>query len=754
MTRLRIGNIGDLERVRKERIEASKRFRARVLVCITGCRSKGALDVLAAFREKLAACGMADDIAAVGVGCHGQCSLAPAVLVEPWEFLYGGVAAKDVDEIIDTTIRRGEPVKRLCQKRSGNPVPRMSESPFYSGQRREVLCACGRIDPTSIEDAIASGCYAAAAKALTGLSPEQVMAEVRESGIRGRGGAGFPAGVKWEFCRKARGEPKYLVCNADEGDPGAFMDRALLEGAPHQILEGMLIAAYAIGASHGFVYVRAEYPIAVEHVTLAIRRAREYGLLGKNILGSGFDFDVEVRMGAGAFVCGEETALIASLEGMRGTPRPRPPFPAVSGYLGKPTTINNVETLANLPLIIERGKDWYKSIGTPGNTGTKIFALAGKVNNTGLAEVPLGTTLRKVVFDIGGGVPGGRAFKAAQTGGPSGGCIPAQFLDMPLDYDSLKKIGAIMGSGGLIVMDSDTCMVDIARFFLNFTQNESCGKCAPCRIGTRHMLDMLERICSGGGRDEDLENLERLGNDIKASSLCGLGQTAPNPVLTTIRYFRHEYEAHIRDKTCPAGVCPMPVRFRPEAAKERTPAERRKMRLEADFYRCTGCRSCELACAVAHSRSKEISAAMREDPPPKARIYIAVAGGVNAPSVCRHCGNAPCIAACPTGAIKRSGPEEPVLLEEPLCIGCGACITICPFGVIARDSAGRHAIKCDLCVELLAQGKDPACVSACQTGALRFLALEDMAEEKRKRSVADKASSDTPSASGGKGKPA
>ena len=570
----------DLAAFRGETREALNAYRARVLVCMTGCRARGAVALGEAFRAKLADAGLDQEVAVVDVGCHGQCSRAPLVLIEPDDFLYGNVDPEDVDEIIEETLRHGRPVERLCANEDGEVAAKRDDVPFYKHQSHQILRHCGRIDPRRIEDAVAQGGYEAVAKALCSMTPEDVIDEVREAGLRGRGGAGFPTGVKWGFCRKAEGDKKYLICNADEGDPGAFMDRALLEGTPHQVLEGMIIAAYAIGASRGFIYVRAEYPIAVEHIGRAIESARTCGLLGENILGSDFSFDLEVRMGAGAFVCGEETALIASLEGKRGMPRPRPPFPANEGFLGKPTNINNVETFANVPIIIAEGKEQYGALGTEGSKGTKIFALAGKVKDTGLVEVPMGATFRDIVFDVGGGIPDGREFKAAQTGGPSGGCVPAEFLDLPIDYDSVQKVGAIMGSGGLVVMDDRTCMVDMARFFLEFTQDESCGKCVPCRVGTRHMVDTLTRICAGEGEPGDTDELERLATVIKTGSLCGLGQTAPNPVLTTIRYFRDEYEAHVNEKRCPAGVCKNLITY------------------SIDEDTCKGCRLCVKACKV------------------------------------------------------------------------------------------------------------------------------------------------------------
>ena len=528
---------------------------ATLRVCSTGCRALGALEVCEALEAEVARRGLEGRVRVVRVGCHGLCAGAVTVVADPKGIFYQGVTAGDAAEIIERTAVGGKVVNRLCWSDGGRRIARRSNIPFYKHQTRRVLKHCGVVDPQSLTDAVAHGAYASAAEALSSRRPEEVIDEVMRSGLRGRGGAGFPTGRKWQLARASAGDPKYVICNADEGDPGAFMDRAVLEGDPHLVIEGMVIGAFAIGASRGVIYVRAEYPIAIEHTRLALEQVREAGLLGANILGTGFDFDIEIRQGAGAFVCGEETALIASVEGQRGMPRPRPPFPAVSGLWGKPTNINNVETWANVPRVLELGAQEYASVGTEGSKGTKIFALAGKVRNTGLVEVPMGTTLREIIFDIGGGIPRGRKFKAAQIGGPSGGCVPARYLDLPIDYDSVKEVGAIMGSGGLIVMDEATCMVDIARFFTDFCQKESCGKCIPCRIGTRRMLEILERITAGEGRMEDLGLLESLGATIRETSLCGLGQTSPNPVLSTLRHFRDEYEVHILEGRCPSHAC-------------------------------------------------------------------------------------------------------------------------------------------------------------------------------------------------------
>ena len=546
-------------RIRREQLRgAADSNRKAVTICGgTGCTAFGSPVVQEAFRAELARRGLAEKVPVTVTGCHGFCEKGPIVVILPSRVFYPSVQTEDVPRIVEKTVIGGEIIEELLyvDPATGRRVALDHELPFYAKQTRLVFRLNGVIHPTDLDDYIAHDGYSAAARALSAMTPEQVIEEVRGAGLRGRGGAGFPTGVKWELCRKNPGDRKYLICNADEGDPGAFMDRSVLEGTPHTVIEGMIIAAYAIGASQGIIYVRAEYPLAVRNTHIALEDARAAGLLGGNIFGTDFSFDIEVREGAGAFVCGEETALIASLEGRRGMPRSRPPFPAQSGYQGKPTTINNVETFANVPLILLRGKEWYRSIGTEGSKGTKIFALAGKVKNTGLVEVPMGATLRQVVFDIGGGIPKDRRFKAAQMGGPSGGCVTAQHLDLPIDYESVKKVGAIMGSGGLIVMDETTCMVDIARYFLEFTQKESCGKCVPCRVGTRHMLDILTRICAGDGRESDIGELERIGQVVKSASLCGLGQTAPNPVLSTLRHFRYEYEEHIRQKRCRASVC-------------------------------------------------------------------------------------------------------------------------------------------------------------------------------------------------------
>ena len=533
-------------------------FRSHVLVCAgASCVSSGCRAVAEALREQLAHHGLDREIKVVETGCVGSCDLGPVMIVYPEAVFYQKVGPEDVAEIVESHLLKGRVVQRMLHLRAttGELLPTLEQIDFFSRQQKVVLRNCGVIDPTNIEEYIARDGYQALAKVVTEMTPEQVIAEVKASGLRGRGGAGFPTGLKWQFVAAAEGEQKYVVCNADEGDPGAFMDRSVLEGDPHSVIEAMATAAYAVGADQGYVYVRAEYPLAVARLSQAIEQGREYGLLGKNVFGAGFDFDLDIRMGAGAFVCGEETALMASIEGRRGEPRPRPPFPAQQGLWGKPTLLNNVETYANIPVIILKGAEWFAGFGTEKSRGTKVFALAGAINNTGLVEVPMGTPLGDIVYDIGGGVRNGRPFKAAQSGGPSGGCIPREMLNVPVDYESLKELGAIMGSGGLIVMDEDTCMVDLARFFLEFIQDESCGKCTPCRIGTKRMLEILNRITEGRGREGDIELLEEMGRTIAASSLCGLGQSAPNPVLSTIRYFRDEYEAHIREKRCPAAVC-------------------------------------------------------------------------------------------------------------------------------------------------------------------------------------------------------
>ena len=538
--------------------------RSHVLVCGgTGCTSSGSQKVIDALEKELAAQGIDKEVKVVKTGCFGLCAVGPIVIVYPEGAFYSGITENEVPEIVSEHLVKGRIVTKYLYKEAveENGVKSLNEVDFYKKQLRVALRNCGVIDPENINDYIAFDGYQALGKCLTEYTPEDVIKIINDSGLRGRGGGGFPTGRKWQFTHDAVGDKKYVACNADEGDPGAFMDRSVLEGDPHSIIEAMAIAAYAVGADQGYVYIRAEYPIAVKRLRIAIEQARELGLLGKNIFGTDFNFDLDIRLGAGAFVCGEETALLNSIEGHRGEPRTRPPFPAIKGLFGKPTLLNNVETYANITQIIIKGAEWFASLGTEKSKGTKVFALGGKINNTGLVEIPMGTTLREVVYDIGGGIPNGKKFKAAQTGGPSGGCIPASMIDIPIDYDSLLEIGSMMGSGGLIVMDEDTCMVDIAKFFLEFTVDESCGKCSPCRVGTKRLLELLTKITDGNATMEDLDKIEELSETIKSSSLCGLGQTAPNPVLSTLKYFRDEYIAHIVDKKCPAGVCKNLLQF-------------------------------------------------------------------------------------------------------------------------------------------------------------------------------------------------
>ena len=557
--------------------------RSHVLVCGgTGCTSSGSKQIMEEFETQLVNFGIDKEVKVVKTGCFGLCALGPIVIVYPEGSFYSMVKKEDVAEIVEQHLLKGKIVKRLLYKETvqEDNIKSLNEVDFYKKQHRVALRNCGVINPEAIDEYIACDGYKALGKVLTEMTPEQVIQEVKDSGLRGRGGGGFPTGLKWDFASKSVNEQKYVLCNADEGDPGAFMDRSILEGDPHSVIEAMEIAGYAIGANQGYVYIRAEYPIAVQRLQVAIDQAKEYGLLGKDIFGTGFDFDLEIRLGAGAFVCGEETALMTSIEGRRGEPRPRPPFPAVKGLWEKPTILNNVETYANIPVIFLHGASEFAKLGTETSKGTKVFALGGKINNTGLVEVPMGTTLREVVYEIGGGIPKGKKFKAAQTGGPSGGCIPAELIDTPIDYDSLIKIGSMMGSGGLIVMDEDTCMVDIAKFFLEFTVDESCGKCVPCRIGTKRLLELLTKITDGTGTLEDIDEMERLCETIKSSALCGLGQTAPNPVLSTLRYFRNEYVEHVVDKKCRAGVCKALVSYK------------------VDPDKCKGCTLCARNCPV------------------------------------------------------------------------------------------------------------------------------------------------------------
>ena len=607
-------------------------IRAQVLICGgTGCTSSGSKAIQKAFTEQIEIAGLADEVKLVQTGCFGLCALGPVVIIYPDGTFYSRVTPDDVSEIVNEHLLKGRVVERLVYADTGEEKVEdvtqvsLSDTAFYKAQHRVALRNCGVINPENIDEYIAMDGYQALGKVLTEMTPEEVIDVVLKSGLRGRGGAGFPTGRKWSMARTLvpDADQKYVCCNADEGDPGAFMDRSVLEGDPHAVLEAMAIAGYAIGANQGFIYVRAEYPIAVARLKIAIAQAHEYGLLGKNIFGTGFDFDIELRLGAGAFVCGEETALMTSIEGKRGEPRPRPPFPAVKGLFGKPTILNNVETYANIPQIILKGADWFASMGTEKSKGTKVFALGGKIKHTGLVEVPMGTTLRQIVEEIGGGIPNGKKFKAAQTGGPSGGCIPAEHLDVPIDYDNLIAIGSMMGSGGLIVMDEDNCMVDIAKFFLEFTVDESCGKCTPCRVGTKRLLEMLTKITEGKGTMEDLDEMEQLCYYIKNNALCGLGQTAPNPVLSTLRYFRDEYIAHIVDKKCPAGVC------------------KNLLTYKIDKEKCIGCGMCARQCPA--------SAITKTD-------YTAPGKKLSA-----------------------------MAIDPAKCVKCGACMSTCKFKAISKE---------------------------------------------------------------------
>lgn len=559
-------------------------YRKQVLVCGgTGCTSSGSKKVIEALENSLKANGIEDEILVVRTGCFGLCALGPIMIVYPEGAFYSQATPEGVERIVKEHLKEGNVVKDLLYKETvheDGSIISLSETNFYKKQMRISLRNCGVIDPEQIEEYIAVDGYQALHKVLTSMTPDEVIDEITKSGLRGRGGGGFPTGRKWAFAKASQNDVKYVCCNADEGDPGAFMDRSILEGDPHCLIEAMTIAGFAIGAHQGYVYIRAEYPIAVERLSIALEDARQHGLLGKDIFGTGFDFDIEIRLGAGAFVCGEETALMTSIEGNRGEPRPRPPFPAVKGLFGKPTVLNNVETYSNIAQIILKGSDWYSSIGTETSKGTKVFALGGKITNVGLVEVPMGTTLREIVEEIGGGIPNGKKFKAAQTGGPSGGCIPAEHIDTPIDYDSLIALGSMMGSGGLIVLDEDTCMVDISKFYLEFTVDESCGKCTPCRVGTKRLLQLLNKITRGEGTMEDLTKIDELAKHMKSSSLCALGQSAPNPVLSTLKYFKDEYVAHIQDKTCPAGVCKALTKYEIIADK------------------CKGCTLCARKCPV------------------------------------------------------------------------------------------------------------------------------------------------------------
>ncbi|MBO4572413.1 MAG: 4Fe-4S binding protein [Clostridia bacterium] len=599
-------------------------YRTHIMVCgVAGCASNKSFKIVEELNKQLTERGLNGEVKVITTGCFGLCAKGPIVVIYPDGTLYHSVKAEDVTDILEQHVLGGKPVERLLYKeQNGTVVNSLKDTEFMKKQIHLALRNCGVIDPENIEEYIGRDGYQALAKVLTQMTPQDVIDVVLASGLRGRGGAGFPTGLKWKFAKASEGPVKYVCCNADEGDPGAFMDRSVLEGDPHVVIEAMAIAAYAIGSNQGYVYVRAEYPVAVQRLQLAIDQAKQYGLLGKNIFGTGFDFDLEIRLGAGAFVCGEETALMTSIEGKRGEPRPRPPFPAIKGLFAKPTILNNVETYANIPQIILKGAEWFSSIGTEKSKGTKVFALGGKITNTGLVEVPMGTTLREVLFEIGGGIPNGKKFKAAQTGGPSGGCIPAQHLDIPIDYDNLISIGSMMGSGGLIVMDEDNCMVDIAKFFLEFTVDESCGKCTPCRIGNKRLLELLTKVTEGTATLEDLDKMEQLCYYIKANSLCGLGQTAPNPVLSTLRYFKDEYIAHVVDKKCPAGVC------------------KKLLKYSIDKEACIGCGMCAKKCPA--------EAISRTDYTAPGHKLASMA------------------------------------IDNEKCVKCGACMSTCKFGAVKK----------------------------------------------------------------------
>ena len=599
-------------------------YRTHVMVCGgTGCTASGSGKIQEALVSEIKKKGLEDEVKVVQTGCFGLCELGPIMIIYPGDVFYSRVTVDDIPEIVEEHLLKGRVVERLVHEDevTREKTTSLDDTSFYI-QKRVALRNCGVIDPENIDEYLAMDGYTALEKVLTTMTPDDVIQCLLDAGLRGRGGAGFPTGLKWKFAKNAVGDVKYVCCNADEGDPGAFMDRSVLEGDPHSVLEAMAIAGYTIGSNQGYIYVRAEYPIAVKRLQIALKQAKDYGLIGKNILGTGFDFDIDIRLGAGAFVCGEETALMTSIEGKRGEPRPRPPFPANKGLFQKPSILNNVETWANIPQIINNGPEWFAAMGTEKSKGTKVFALGGKIKHTGLVEVPMGTTLRQVVEEVGGGIPNGKKFKAAQTGGPSGGCIPAQFFDVPMDYEHLAEIGSIMGSGGLIVMDEDNCMVDIAKFFLQFTVDESCGKCTPCRLGTKRMLEILEKITSGNGTMDDLDKLENLAYFVKTNSLCGLGQTAPNPVLSTLKYFRDEYIAHIVDKHCPAGVCSDLLVY------------------TIDREKCMGCTMCMRNCPA------------------------------NAISVTKY---------------TPEGHKRPSLVIDPAaCVKCGTCQTVCKFDAVSK----------------------------------------------------------------------